>query len=485
MEANIFHRILSRFSLRGKFTLIRENRKLIIQFILTILFIILASWFVKHEQSELGKVKDVLLASRWQYVLLGIFVTATYITLQGLMYKFSFSAVKKEIPLGATILLFLKRNFISIFIPAGGVTSLAFFTGDIEKRGISKTKIHFASSIYAFVGILSVVSVAIPIFIYALIDGLKGSGEIFGLGAMILVITSLFLAYRSILNKGYLYHVAIRFFPTSEVFLEDIISHNIDNKRLIYTILISILIDLIGIVHLYIAMLALNFHPSVFYAMMGYLTAVISLFISPFMRGLGAVEVSMTFILTRFGYTGIEAIAITFLYRFFEFWLPLFSGAASFLLKINKLLMRIVPALFIFILGIINIISVITPAIHERVLYLRNLLPIDAIRASNYLVLLAGAFLLLTAVFMLKGLRNAWWIALFLSIISCIGNLTKAIDYEEAIAALLVILMLWYSRKEYRIKGNARMNTIGIMTSILSIIAVLDRKSTRLNSSHW
>jgi phosphatidylglycerol lysyltransferase len=473
METAFIHRFLSRFSIKGKFTLIRENRKLITQFILTILFIGLAAWFVKHERSEFAKVKEVLLSSQLEYILLGLSVTAIYIILQGLMYKFAFSSVQKKIPLPATILLFLKRNFISIFIPAGGVTSLAFFTGDIEKRGVSKTKIHFASSIYAFVGILSVVSVAIPIFIYALIEGIKGAGEIFGLGAMVLVITALILSYRSIVRKGQLYRILIKYFPSTEVFIEELISHVIDSKSLLFTILVSIVIDLIGIVQLYIAMLALNFHPSLFYAMLGYLTAVISLFISPFMRGLGAVEVSLSYILTQFGYTPVESIAITFLYRFFEFWVPLISGAISFLLKINKLLMRIFPALLIFVLGIINIISVITPAIHERVRYLREFIPVDAIAASNYLVLMAGAIMLLTAVFMFKGLRNAWIIALSLSLLSCIGHITKAIDYEEATVALLIALMLWFSRKEYRIKGNPRMNTIGVMTALFSIVAVL------------
>lgn len=473
MEKNILHRLHSRLSFAGKFSLIRENRKLIAQFTLTLLFIAIAAWFIRHEKSEIAQVKQALLASQWQYILLGILVTALYIILQGLMYKMAFSAVRKEISLGSTILLFLKRNFISIFIPAGGVTSLAFFTGEIEKKGISKTKIHFASSIYAFVGILSVVCVAIPIFIYALIDGITGAGEIFGLLAMILVITALFLGYRSIVSKGYLYRTLTRFFPSAEIFIEDLISNTINRRGLVFTIFVSLVIDMLGIVHLYIAMLALNFHPSVFYAMMGYLTAVLSLFISPFMRGLGAVELSMAFILSRFGYTNVEAIALTFLYRFFEFWVPLLSGAFSFLLKINQLLMRIVPALLIFILGIINIISVITPAIHERVQHLRHFIPVDAIAASNYLVLLAGAFLLLTAVFLLKGLRNAWLIAIFLSVVSCIGNLTKAIDYEEASVALLVIVMLWFSRKEYQVKGNPRMNTIGVMTAFLSIVAVL------------
>ena len=495
MESSLHKRMLTRFSIKGKFTQIRENRKLISQFILTLLFIVLAAWFFKHERSEFGQVKNALFTSEWQYVLLGILVTVLYILLQGLMYKLAFSAVRKEISFTSTLVLFLKRNFISIFIPAGGITSLAFFTGEIEKKGISKTKIHFASSIYAFVGILSVIIVAIPIFIYALADGITGIGEIFGLAAMILVVTSLFLLYHSIVRKHYLYRQLIRFFPSMEIFVDEMISNTINIKGLIYTILTSILIDLLCIVMLYIAMLSLNLNSSILFAMLGYLTAVISVFISPFMRGLGAVEVSTSFILTRLGYSGVEALAITFLYRFFEFWLPLLSGAISFLLKINQLLMRIVPALLIFILGLINIISVITPAIHERVQRLRDFIPVDAISASNFLVLLAGAFLLLTSVFMLKGLRNAWVIAILLSILSCIGHLTKAIDYEEATVALFIIFTLWFTRKEYHIKGNPRMNTIGILTASLSIFAVLvygtigfyflDKKQFNIDFNFW
>lgn len=495
MKTNILYPIKTLDFTKGKFNLIRENRKLITQFIFMVFFIAIATWGVKHEQTEFGQVQKVLFSSRASYVALGILVTGLYIFLQGLMYQMAFSSVRKKIPLHVTIILFLKRNFISIFIPAGGVTSLAFFTGEIEKRGISKTKIVFASSIYAFVGILSVVLVAIPIFIYALLEGLSGKGELFGLMSMIFVITALTLSYRSIIKRGKLYRILLRYFPSMEVLLEDLISHTINKRSLLFTILTSVLIDLMGMVHLYIAMLALDFQPSVLYAMMGYFMGVISLFVSPFMRGLGAVEVSMTFVLTRMGYTGVEAIALTFLYRFFEFWLPLLAGAFSFVMKINRLLMRVLPALLIFMLGIINIISVITPAIEERVEHLKNFIPIEAITASNFFVLVAGAFLLLTAVFMLKGLKNAWWIALFLSIISCIGHLTKAIDFEEATVAFVVILMLLFSKKEYPVKSNPRLNTIGIMTALASIAVVLiygivgfyflDKKHFNIDFNFW
>jgi len=145
------------------FTLIRENRKLIAQFILMFLIIVVGSWFIKHEQTELHQVRKVLLSVRLPYLIAGLSLTALYLILQSVMYKLSFAAVGNRVPFSSTILLYLKRNFIGVFIPAGGVTSLAFFTGEIEKKGISKSKIHFASSIYGFVGILSVVIVAIPI----------------------------------------------------------------------------------------------------------------------------------------------------------------------------------------------------------------------------------------------------------------------------------------------------------------------------------
>ena len=459
--------------LKDRFSLVRENRKLIAQFIFSFLFIALGIWFLKHEQSELGEVKNVLLASHWQYVIFGIGLTIFYITGQGMMYQLAFLSVGSNIPITSAILLFLKRNFVSIFIPAGGVTSLAFFTSAVENKEVTKTKIHFASSIYAFIGILSVVIVSIPVFVYAFIDGVTGVGEWFALAAMVLFIFALFLSYKSIMNSGYLFRLIIRFFPSTIVFFEDLQTHTINTRHLIFTLVVSFIIDFICIAEVYISMLALNIHPNLFYALMGYFTAVVLPFISPFMRGLGAVEVSLSFVLTRFGYSNIEAVSITFLYRFFEFWLPLVTGALSFLMKINKLLMRIIPALLIFILGIINIISVITPAIHERVQRLEDFIPLDAIAASNYLVLVSGIILLLTAVFLLKGLRNAWWIALALSIISFLGHLTKAIDYEEASVALAVILMLVFLRKEYRIRGNPRMHTIGIATAFMTIFAVL------------
>lgn len=482
-------------TLTARLSPVRENARIIAQFLLALIFIALGAWFFKHEQPELGKIRGILGNASLKYVIIGIILTFVYIALQGLMYKMAVASVRKTVPLGKTIILYLKRNLISIFIPAGGVASLAFFTEDIESEAGSKTRIHLASSIYAFVGILSVVTIAIPIIMYTMSKGVTGIGETIALAAMILWVGALYTMFRSLIKKKLIYRLIVRFFPSAEEILDEVVNHSISTGYFLLTLLVSVIIDISGILHLYIAMLALGMEASLLFAMLGYLISVLSLSVSPFMRGLGAVEISMSLILTRLGYSSADAIAVTLLYRFFEFWLPLLSGIVSFLLKINKLLIRIVPALLIFMMGIINIVSAMTPAIHERIYRLEQFIPFDAIAASNFFVLIAGAFMLLTAVFLLKGLRSAWWIALGLSAVSCIGHLTKAIDYEEATVALVVIAVLIMSRKQYIIRGNPRLHTIGIWTAVLSVVAViiygtvgfyfLDKKHFNINFSLW
>jgi phosphatidylglycerol lysyltransferase len=61
------------------------------------------------------------------------------------MYVYAFRAVHSAISIKDGVKLFLKRNLISVFLPGGGVTSLAFFNQEIERKGISKTRINFAS----------------------------------------------------------------------------------------------------------------------------------------------------------------------------------------------------------------------------------------------------------------------------------------------------------------------------------------------------
>ncbi len=463
---------IGKFFKKKFFIFLNENGKIITQFLFTALFIGMAAWFISDEKTELHSVSQILSGADISWIAAGLFLVLFYITIQGLMYVTSFASMNIKLSLWSAIILFLKRNFISVFLPAGAVSSLTFFNREIEKKGFTKSHIYFASGIYAFVGILSVVIVAIPSFLFV-VSGGSGPGQWYALGGVILILSLFVLVYYSLLNKWRLYDWIIKIYPNAELYVEEIKNNRINRKQFFYTILISVLIEFVGIAHVYISMKALNFTPSLSTAIIAYIVVVIFLIISPFLRGLGAIEVSMTFILIKSGFSSVDSIAITLLFRFFEFWLPLFAGIISFLLKVDKLIMRIFPAVLIFVLGIVNIVSVLTPALPERLLVLKDYLLIGFVSFSNSFVLIAGLFLLVTAAFMLRGLRTAWWFAIALSIISVLGNITKGIDYEEASIALLTVASLLGTRKEYHVKTNPRLGTVGLQTALLSMLAVI------------
>ncbi len=455
------------------FIFLNENAKLITQFIFTALFIILAAWFTFHQKHELLLVRNILSDANVNWVIAGIGLVLFYVFVQGVMYVTSFASIDTRIGLWDAIILFLKRNFISVFLPAGAVSSLAFFSNEIEKKGITRSQVYFASSIYAFVGILSVVIVAIPAFIFVVSGGSLGMGKWYALGGVILILLLFVFVYYSLIRKWKLYSWVVKVYPRAELFIEDLNINKINRKQFVYTVLISILIEFVGIAHVYIAMIALGISPTLSVAVLAYIVVVIFLIISPFLRGLGAIEVSMVYFLVHSGFTNADSIAITLLFRFFEFWLPLLSGVVTFILKVDKLIMRILPAILIFVLGIVNIVSVLTPALPERVRLLRDYLLVGVVSFSNSFVFIAGLFLLVTAAFMLRGLRTAWWFAIGLTIISVFGNLTKGIDYEEATIALLVLGSLIATRKQYYIKTNPRLGTVGLQTAVLSMAAVM------------
>ena len=459
---------------KGKiFIFINENGKIITQFLFTASFIILAVWFIYRQKHELRSVKDLLADANKYWVLAGLGLVLFYIFIQGVMYVTSFASINTKLRLWDAIVLFLKRNFISVFLPAGAVSSLAFFSNEIEKRGITKTQIYFASSIYAFVGILSVVIVAIPAFFFAVSGAGIGMSKWYALGAIVLILIFFIFLYYSLVKKWRLYTWILKIYPNAELFIGDLKSNKINTRQFVYTVLVSVLIEFVGIAHVYIAMVALNFAPSLSSAIIAYIIVVIFLIISPFLRGLGAIELSMTYVLIQSGFNRVDSIAITLLFRFFEFWLPLLMGIVSFLLKVDKLIMRIFPAILIFFLGIVNIISVLTPALPDRLRLLRGYLMVDFVSFSNSFVFIAGLLLLVTAAFMLRGLRTAWWFAIGFSLISIFGHITKGIDYEEATIALLVLGSLIATRKEYHIKTNPRLGTVGLQTALLSMGAVV------------
>jgi phosphatidylglycerol lysyltransferase len=431
-----------------------------------LLLLVLAIYFIRSQGEELKNVGNYIRLGNPLWIIAGVVLTAIYICLQALMYHASFRALQLKLSLWESTILFLKRNLISIFLPGGSITSLAFFTKDIQKETSeeNRVRIHFASTIYGFTGIVSIIIIAIPVLAYLALSGdsWKNANEAVAI-ILFLLILGIYVV-TSFLRKGWVYRLLSKFIPNISTEFK-----NHPDFKLWFSLvnIYSVLIDLAGVAHLYIAMLVMGADASWKIALIGYVIATLILVISPFLRGIGAIEFSLTVILKHYGYSTSEALAITLIYRLFEFWLPVAAGMISFMLRKGNMVLRVIPAFLLLGLGLINIISVLTPALAYRVKLLKSFLSADTISVSNYLVFIAGLLLIITSAFLFKGFKNAWRFAILLCAISLIGNLTKAIDYEEGIVALCVLLVLWFTRKQYYVKHNVRLQTIGIETALL------------------
>jgi phosphatidylglycerol lysyltransferase len=441
--------------------------------ILAVLFLLVGIFFFRSERRELRSLEHHIANATALWVWLGVTVTIVYILLQSGMYVTSFRAIVSRLPWNHAIELFLKRNFLSVFLPAGGISSLAYSPTSIRKEGLTKMQVHQASGIYAFVGLLTVFIVGVPILIYSFFQSrnILHTGQ--SLIILFLILAVAYLVFRSFKQKGKLYQWVQKKFPKFIPSVDELFSANISTRYFIFTILFSLGVECCGILQLFIAAKALGLPASLLASAIAYIVSVLLMIVSPFLRGLGAVELSMAYILTLYGYSPVNALAITILYRFFEFWLPLIVGFLSYLWHGRHIFARVFPAFLVFALGVINILSVITPPLANRLRLLHEFIPLNSIYATNVMVLLIGMILLITAAFLIQGQRNAWILAMILSVLSLFGHLFKALDYEEAILAGSVIIVLMASVKQYRLKNNRQLFQLGVKTTVLFFLAVL------------
>ncbi|UKJ08183.1 phosphatidylglycerol lysyltransferase domain-containing protein [Solitalea lacus] len=463
--------------------------------LVAILFILLGVYFFRQERHELRSLSLFIKKADQYWISVGVILTAVYIFLQSGLLLYCFKAVKADLPWPASILLFLKQNFISIFLPGGGVTTFAYLPAMLRKERIERHKIYLAGGLQGFIGIFTVILVGLPVIFYALLthQAVVSETNIFvGTAALSLLLILLFLTFR---RRGKIQNFLMKVFPKAETFLEEILIIELSASKLIVATLFSVLVEFCGIVHLYIAMLASGTDASWEAAFTAYIVSTLFLIFSPLLKGLGAVELSISYILKLYGYNTLQAVEIALLYRLLEFWLPLVAGIIAWAWKGKNLFLRLAPPLLIFLLGTVNIFSVLTPPIASRLHLLKEYIPLESIHASNWLVILLGLVLIVTAAFLIRGLKGAWWLAIAVSALSLIGHLTKALDYEEATLSLFVIIVLYSSRKQYRLRSDPRFINIGTVTGIATLITVLifgsigfywlDEKHFGLDFSLW
>jgi phosphatidylglycerol lysyltransferase len=111
-------------------------------------------------------------------------------------------------------------------------------------------------------------------------------------------------------------------------------------------------------------------------------------------------------------------------------------------------------ALLTGIVGIVNLLSAVTPGVPERIELIREIFPFP-VRASAHLFAVLSGFILLTlAASLLRRKRVAWLITIGLLSVSVISNLIKGFDYEESILAGVPLVQLLAMRDEFTAQSD-------------------------------
>lgn len=105
-----------------------------------------------------------------------------------------------------------------------------------------------------------------------------------------------------------------------------------------------------------------------------------------------------------------------------------------------------VLAVFTFMAGVLLLISGATPAEHERLRWLAQVLPVAVFEASHFLGSLVGVGLLVLAQAVSRRIRLAYYLALAALLAGIAASLLKAADWEEALLLALLLLAFAPSR---------------------------------------
>ncbi len=441
--------------------------------IMAVLLLMLGIYFFHQQRHEVQNILPVLHSANNIWLLVAALITVVYVLLQSCMYISSFRAINQKLSLRLCIELFLKRSFLSVFLPGGGVSALAYVPRNINKAIGNKTIIYQASALFGFAGALSSFIISAVVLLSSLRSGKATNQTAIGLIILFAFIFLLFYVVYVVKKEKQLFVWLRNRYPDTADKIKNVMGANVKTSAYVITVFCSLGVEVCGIAHLYVSMLAVNVHPSLHAAALAYVISVLLSVASPFLKGVGAVELSVAYILGSFGYSGVDALAITLVYRSFEFWLPLLMSLFAFLAKAKNLFLRLYPVFFIFLLGIVNILSVLTPPIAERMEILHQLIPGSTIYATNALVIYTGVALIVTAAYLVRGLRSAWWIAFAGALISLAGHLIKGLDWEEATLALLVLLSLFFTRKQYTARINPKLLGRATKTALFVLIALI------------
>jgi phosphatidylglycerol lysyltransferase len=450
------------------------------------LLIIAFLWVVISRFTEIEKLIQTLAQGQWQWVLVAALLQVVYYIVFSALYQASFHTVEVESRVRDLLPLTLGSIFVHVVAPSGGASGIALFVDDAIRRGQSAAR--------TTAGTLLVQVADFATFILVLIVGLAylysqhdlKAYESLGTVVLLLIVsglTSVLLLglwqpdrLRRLL--GWLQGILNRsagWFRRPSLLSDDWADRNAAEftqaamaitahpRRLVRTLATALTAHIVDLASLYALFLA--FHEPVQFGPLvaGFAIGVLFMVATPIPMGIGVVEGMMPLVYISLGVPGEAATVITLAFRGLSFWLPFAIGflllrrvkafGAQEYSRAQVWSVR-AAALLTGLMGLVNVLSALTPSLAERLALLRQFSPLEVRRGGHLTAALAGFALMLLGGSLWRRKRTAWLLTLVVLLISIVSHLLKGLDYEEAILAAALLVWLWSLRQHFHARSD-------------------------------
>lgn len=437
------------------------------------LLLIAFVWLVVSRFTEIQQLVKTLAGGQWQWILAAVLLQVIYYIVYTALYQSAFTTVEVESRLRDLLPVTFASLFVNVGAPSGGASGAALFVDDAARRGQSAARATAGTVLVLVADFAAFTLVLIVGLIYLFLQHDLVVYEV--VGAIILLLMTVGLAGALLLGlwqserlrrwlnwlQQTLHCLGSRMGHPVALAADWADKHAAEfaqaaqavaahPRQLGRTLGVALLAHLVSLASLYTLFLAFHQPISVGPLVAGYAIGILFLIVSPTPMGIGVVEGVMPLVFISLNIPAEVATIVTLAFRGLTFWLPLGLGfvllqrVSSFSAgergQAQNWNVRVVAGLTA-LMGLINLLSAVTPSLADRLAVLRQFMPLAIRHGSHLAAALAGFALLLLAGSLWRRKRAAWWLTLVMLVISIISHLVKGLDYEEA--SLATGLALW------------------------------------------
>jgi phosphatidylglycerol lysyltransferase len=214
-----------------------------------------------------------------------------------------------------------KKRTAGVVLPAGSLTSQVLFSRTLtDGYKVNDSEVAAASGIYAIAGVTASVMAVVPAFGWLLSQGVLPPGSVKAFALLMAFLLLLVWLGISLVRGGRVAMFVNRRMPRVAKFLKGPDWSKFDKKHIFRAVFWALVVEVAGVAHLWVAGKALGFGMTIATAVAGYVAVLLVLMTSPFLRGVGAAEALLAFVLMRYSSDAVTAASVATLFRVFEFW---------------------------------------------------------------------------------------------------------------------------------------------------------------------